>query len=536
MTDLSFDVFISYRRSDGARAARWLRRELEAFRPPRSLRNRYRRRIKVYLDTAYERGTSDFYEQSIKPALLGSHFLVVVATPNAIRRSADTEDWIAREVSDFAAGPRGANVIAARAAGEFDDPLPADLSRRFPNIEIVDLRGAGRFSRLNPTRAARLSSEKLKLVAPLLDIAPEEMPKLRQEEEKRQQTRLGAAIGAVLGVAIAISGLSVYALHSRNSAARALEDSMFATGSMVLLATGLTKGPSGDSDARLRRILVNQGCDLLDKLAVGTGREPSITELVTCRLERGRSRETLKEPDKAEAEFKEAIALAADRHARESRVDAATAWIQARQAYAEYLARSGEPERAEAEYNLLLGDAHRLGGMHKSRDEFPRAEAEALGRLGDLLSKRSEPASAVENYRNAAAALGRLLTGPDAKADVEIVSWLARLHLLSGEQLMQAHDTEQALQEFGASVATAERVRQGQRTPAFDHQTALAYAMLAALQRQRGDGSAAEVSQSAASACLERVLNAPSASTDLKHKAGSLKSWLEGQAAATGSR
>ena len=106
MPDNKYDAFISYRRSDGAAVARWLRRELVGFRAPRSLRDRFDRRLKVYLDTAYERGTSDFYEQTIKPALLSSSCLLVVATPDAVRRAHGVEDWIAREIADFAAGPR----------------------------------------------------------------------------------------------------------------------------------------------------------------------------------------------------------------------------------------------------------------------------------------------------------------------------------------------------------------------------------------------------------------------------------------------
>ena len=103
-----------------------------------------------------------------------------------MRRPDGADDWIEREVRDFFEGPNGRNVIAVRGAGEFELPLPADLRQRFPNIEIIDLRGASRIWFLNPTRAARLASEKLKLVAPLLGIPPEEMPRLRQEEEKRQ--------------------------------------------------------------------------------------------------------------------------------------------------------------------------------------------------------------------------------------------------------------------------------------------------------------------------------------------------------------
>jgi hypothetical protein len=83
----SYDAFISYRRSDGSNVARWLRRQLEAFRVPRPLRERFGRQLRVYIDTAYERGTSDFYEHKIKPALLGSRFLLVVATPDAMRHA-----------------------------------------------------------------------------------------------------------------------------------------------------------------------------------------------------------------------------------------------------------------------------------------------------------------------------------------------------------------------------------------------------------------------------------------------------------------
>src|SRR5215813_7111278 len=119
MSDFHYDAFVSYRRSDGTKVARWVRRELETYRAPRSLREGFGRKLRVYLDTAYESGTSDFYQQNIKPALLASRFLLIVATPGAMRRAgAAGEDWIEREVSDFTSGPNGNNVIAIRAAGE----------------------------------------------------------------------------------------------------------------------------------------------------------------------------------------------------------------------------------------------------------------------------------------------------------------------------------------------------------------------------------------------------------------------------------
>jgi hypothetical protein len=137
-------------------------------------------------------------------------------------------DWIDREIRDFMRGQDGSNVIAVRGAGEFDEPLPGNLKLLCPGIEIVDLRGAGRFWFLSVSRIARLNSEKLKIIAPLFGIPSEDMPTLRQEQERRQQTRTGAIAGAVLGVMLAVSGLSVFSLVSRYQTIRAHDDSMFA--------------------------------------------------------------------------------------------------------------------------------------------------------------------------------------------------------------------------------------------------------------------------------------------------------------------
>jgi len=42
-----------------------------------------------------------------------------VATPHAVRRGDEANDWIAHEIADFTAGPNGYNVIAVRGAGDF---------------------------------------------------------------------------------------------------------------------------------------------------------------------------------------------------------------------------------------------------------------------------------------------------------------------------------------------------------------------------------------------------------------------------------
>jgi hypothetical protein len=96
-------------------------------------------------------------------------------------------------------------------------------------MEIIDLRNTSRLWFINATRAARINHEKLKLLAPLLGVSPEDMPLLRQEDEKRQQWRIGAIPGTATTVLLAISALSIFALESRYRATEALNDSMFAT-------------------------------------------------------------------------------------------------------------------------------------------------------------------------------------------------------------------------------------------------------------------------------------------------------------------
>ena len=101
-----YDAFISYRRQDGKRAAAWLRNRIQRYRLPKSFRKKSKRsypdRLRVYLDTEYEIATGNFYESTIKPALLESKDLVLVITPSVLELDAESdENWVAREYRDF---------------------------------------------------------------------------------------------------------------------------------------------------------------------------------------------------------------------------------------------------------------------------------------------------------------------------------------------------------------------------------------------------------------------------------------------------
>jgi tetratricopeptide (TPR) repeat protein len=299
---------------------------------------------------------------------------------------------------------------------------------------------------------------------------------------------------------------------------------MFATGSMVLLGTSL--GPeSNDGNARPQRMLINQGCDLIDKLVLGSGREPQIGELVTCRLERARGREELKEIAEARSQYAEAIELASRRHARTARSDAALRLIEARQAYAEFLVRQGQSAEAEGEYGKLLDDSRRLGSIHNHRREFAVAEGEALGQLGDLTDDRGETLNAAERYEAAAEAVRRALKPQGEKQDSQIIGWLARLYRLSGERRMRLGDQDRALASL-RQCAEVRRLAPEAAPPAVEHENALVQALILQLERQRGNSQAAELARSEALAAIARITADPKATAELKKWAADLKIWI----------
>jgi formylglycine-generating enzyme required for sulfatase activity len=182
-----YDAFISYRRSDGSLAARWLRSALLRYRLPRQLRADPSRKLSVYLDTSFERATEDFFENNIKPALLHSRWLIVIATPNAVNPRPDgSPNWVEREIDVFSKTPHGQNILIATTTPNLSGPLPAKLHERFPNTEVVSLRDCSPARFLVWTRWWRLRDELIKIVAPLFDVAVTDMPVLRQEERNRR--------------------------------------------------------------------------------------------------------------------------------------------------------------------------------------------------------------------------------------------------------------------------------------------------------------------------------------------------------------
>lgn len=280
--NFAFDAFISYRRSDGTKAARRLRQKLQRYDISKRLRHQRQRKLNVFLDTVYERGTDDFYERNIRPALLSSRRLIVLATPDAILRP-DGDDWIQREIQEFRAQRGSENILVVRAAGDFLAQLPGDLDVTTPNIQIIDLRSDGFWSAVSPLRSSRLADEWIKLVAPLFDVLPEDMPRLRREQELAQQRILATATGGIAGAIAFAAAFSWYALNQQRASQQTLDNSLFATSRVIETASGLNLGEGHENQ---KRSMLMTACDLFDNLADQSARVKFELEVLNCDIDR----------------------------------------------------------------------------------------------------------------------------------------------------------------------------------------------------------------------------------------------------------
>lgn len=200
-----FDVFLSYRRSDGSRFAQRLRRRLLQAnqRIPGQAAP-----LRVYLDRIQARADSDFYNETIRPALLGSRWLIFVATPDAAKRPEGETDLIAKEIGDFIAHRGLDKIRVIHARGPSVPELPHDLVAKTNAAQEIDLRG---LFHLLPS--ARAQEDWESLLATLFALNSDQMPLLRKEEERRQLARLSRLAGGIIGAAIFATGLSGYAIY-----------------------------------------------------------------------------------------------------------------------------------------------------------------------------------------------------------------------------------------------------------------------------------------------------------------------------------
>lgn len=414
--DFAFDIFISYRRSDGIQAARRLRQKLQRYDIPSRLKHLRREKLKVFLDTVYERGADDFYERNIRPALLSSRRLIVLATPDAISRS-DADDWIQREIQDFRAHRGAENILVVRAAGELFEKLPGDLDVTAPNIQIIDLRRLSFFSMMSPLHASRLGDEWIKLVAPLFDVPTADMPKLRREQELAQQRVLAIVLGGSAGAIAFAVALSWYALSQQRASQQTLDNSLFAASRIIEGASALSVGPAHEGQ---RRSMLMMACDLFDNMADEAAREKFGLESLNCDVDRITSLIELPDLERAQTYLKATQARVRARYAEKYIADWAEAVSSLLNLQLKINLLSAQDDIAQL--RVVRDNAREQGELFKAHLTLALAEdySSRVGWLTDALEKAGNFKDSAQAIEAAAVLLEAMAKKqPDMKSETD---------------------------------------------------------------------------------------------------------------------
>jgi hypothetical protein len=198
-----FRAFVSYSHADAAIAQK-LHRKIETYRLPQHLRDRQiadpdnGRLGRIFRDREDLPAAEDLSE-SVKQALAGSQVLVVICSPDA-RGSI----WVAREIELFRALHPDRPVLAALVRGEPQESFPPPLLEGSEPL-AADLRKDGDGWRLGF----------LKIIA---GIAGVPLDALVQRDATRRIRRVMAVTGGALVALLAMIGMTIYAIQSRNEA------------------------------------------------------------------------------------------------------------------------------------------------------------------------------------------------------------------------------------------------------------------------------------------------------------------------------
>lgn len=340
--------------------------------------------------------------------------------------------------------------------------LPGDLDRRYPNIEIIDLARLGPLSFLNPAKAARLSDETVKLLAPLLGFGLDDMPALRREEERRQQTKLGLAAGSAISLVVAVAGLALFAFDSRNRALDALSRSLFATDRVIQsLSASLPEGEA-------RSNLLASSCDLLDSLSDRATAPPRTNALVLCAVQRAESNDRLGEHDMASETIDSAIKLAQRQFAKTASPDDALAELVARKS-ALMPAIAGNPAGNERKtLSEFVTNSRGLTKALPAEKDIPEFAAQTLQTAAVALAQKQmtkEAADATEAaIETGQTALDRGADLPAGLDHIAAIALKSELHRIRGEAEASLEAGARAKALFsGISLQDAEAKGFGER-------------------------------------------------------------------------
>ena len=219
-TDYRYDAFISYRHVEPDRKwAKWLHKALETFKTPRPLVAKcIEPRIKRVFRDEEELPASADLSKEIDAALEQSRFLIVVCSPRT-----PSSQWVNQEVVRFREMGRHDKILALLIEGEPSESFPRALCEI--RTEITDEHGEVQehIEDVEPlaadVRASRDESEgflkRMALLRFSAAILGCRFDDLRRREAERRKRRLVVGASALLAVAVALAGLSIFAFNQQ---------------------------------------------------------------------------------------------------------------------------------------------------------------------------------------------------------------------------------------------------------------------------------------------------------------------------------
>ncbi len=435
-------AFISYSHRDAAVAAA-LQRALETYRVPRRLVGRptplgeVPAHLKpVFRDREELQAGSDL-GSTVREALAGSRFLVVVCSPDAAR-----SDWVNREIVEFKALHGGSRVLAVIASGEpfasrtagregeecfpealrFSTPAGGGPGVPAPEPVAADLRPRGDGRRL----------ALLKLVAGMLRPAVDLDDLVRRDAQRRVRRLAWIAAASTAGMA-AMTVLTAVALHSRAEARSQREQAEDLLGFMLGDLRRRLE-PVGRLDAldavgeKALAYYANQDPDQLDARALG--QRSRAQHLI------GEIREQRGQLDEALAAFTSAAETTAQLLARHPD-DGQRIFEHAQSVYwVGYVAwRRGKAEAAEKAFLQYRDLARRLVRLDAANADWRLEPAYASQNLGVVLLDRDRVAEALAAFSETRDAFASLVGARPAVAFdlADAWGWIAKAHEASGD-------------------------------------------------------------------------------------------------------
>ncbi len=206
MSQFRYRAFISYSHADADQAA-WLQRQLESYRVPARIARRLgMRSLGTFFRDRDELPAGSDLSDTIRQALSGSEFLIVICSP-AARRS----EWVNREIAEFRRLRGGRHVLCVIADGIPHGASSAETAEQECFPPALEFEEEPIAADLRPDADGRRLA-KLKIVAGLLGVGLDEI--VQREAQRRQRTLLAVSVASFTGMLV-LGGLALIALDAR---------------------------------------------------------------------------------------------------------------------------------------------------------------------------------------------------------------------------------------------------------------------------------------------------------------------------------